>query len=282
MATITQKTYICCCLKIYNMRNLLRRSFSGIIYVLIFISAILFSKESYTILITFFGFLCIWEFSRMISLKNYAAYILFPLTLYLLISRQYSYASIGILVITLLSSTYLVYQLFVKKEISYKDNRQKLGLTYRYVIFSMCFLVLLPFYENSFHPYLMISILSLIWVNDSFAFLIGKNFGKHKLFPSVSPKKTIEGFIGGLVFSLLAALLISKFNLDFSMLNWLIISVLVSALGTTGDLVESKFKRQAGIKDSGNIMPGHGGILDRLDSLLFAAPFVYLFINYII
>ena len=218
----------------------------------------------------------------MISLKNYAAYILFPLTLYLLISRQYSYASMGILAITLLSCTYLVYQLFVKKEISYKDNRQKLGLTYRYVIFSMCFLVLLPFYENSFHPYLMISILSLIWVNDSFAFLIGKNFGKHKLFPSVSPKKTIEGFIGGLVFSLLAALLISKFNLDFSMLNWLIISVLVSALGTTGDLVESKFKRQAGIKDSGNIMPGHGGILDRLDSLLFAAPFVYLFINYII
>lgn len=218
----------------------------------------------------------------MISLKNYAAYILFPLTLYLLISRQYSYASIGILAITLLSSTYLVYQLFVKKEISYKHNRQKLGLTYRYVIFSMCFLVLLPFYENSFHPFLMISILSLIWVNDSFAFLIGKNFGKHKLFPSVSPKKTIEGFIGGLVFSLLAALFISKFNLDFSMLNWLIISVLVSALGTTGDLVESKFKRQAGIKDSGNIMPGHGGILDRLDSLLFAAPFVYLFINYII
>lgn len=282
MATITQKTYICCCLKIYNMRNLLRRSFSGIIYVLIFISAILFSKESYIVLITLFGFLCIWEFSKLIALKNYAAYILFPLTLYLLISRQYSYASIGILTITLLSSTYLVYQLFVKKEINYKDNRQKLGLTYRYVIFSMCFLVLLPFYENSFHPYLMISILSLIWVNDSFAFLIGKNFGKHKLFPSVSPKKTIEGFVGGLVFSLLAALLISKFNLDFSMLHWLIIGILVSVLGTTGDLVESKFKRQAGLKDSGNIMPGHGGILDRLDSLLFAAPFVYLFINYII
>jgi len=128
----------------------------------------------------------------------------------------------------------------------------------------------------------MISILSIIWVNDSFAFLIGKNFGKHKLFPSVSPKKTIEGFFGGLVFSLLAALFISKFNLDFSMLNWLIIAVLVSSLGTTGDLVESKFKRQAGLKDSGNIMPGHGGILDRLDSLLFAAPFVYLYINYII
>ncbi len=282
MVTITQKTYICCCLKIYDMRNLLRRSFSGIIYVLIFVSAILFSKESYIILITFFGFLCIWEFSKMVALKSYAAYLFFPVVLFLLINRQYSYAAFGILIITLLSSVLLVYQLFFKKEIKFLNERSKLGVTIRYVIFSMCFLVLLPFYENSFHPYLMISILSIIWVNDSFAFLIGKNFGKHKLFPSVSPKKTIEGFFGGLVFSLLAALFISKFNLDFSMLNWLIIAVLVSSLGTTGDLVESKFKRQAGLKDSGNIMPGHGGILDRLDSLLFAAPFVYLYINYII
>ncbi len=128
----------------------------------------------------------------------------------------------------------------------------------------------------------MISILSIIWVNDSFAFLVGKNFGKHKLFPSVSPKKTIEGLLGGLVFSLLTGFFISKYNSDFSTLNWLIIAVIVSIIGTIGDLVESKFKRQANIKDSGNIMPGHGGILDRLDSLLFAAPFVYLYINYII
>jgi len=128
----------------------------------------------------------------------------------------------------------------------------------------------------------MISILSIIWVNDSFAFLIGKNFGKNKLFPSVSPKKTIEGLLGGLVFSLLTGLLISKINADFSLLNWLIIAVIVSLVGTIGDLVESKFKRQANIKDSGNIMPGHGGVLDRLDSLLFVAPFVYLYINFII
>lgn len=231
---------------------------------------------------TIFGFLCIWEFSKMISLKNFAAYLFFPLLLFLMMKTQYNLMISGILTITILSSLYLIYQLYTKKEIKFLDNRSKLGITFRYVIFSMCFLVLLPFYENSFHPYLMISILSLIWVNDSFAFLIGKNFGKNKLFPSVSPKKTIEGLIGGLIFSLLTGLLISKFNLDFSMFNWLTISVIVSLIGTIGDLVESKFKRQANIKDSGNIMPGHGGILDRLDSLLFAAPFVYLYINFII
>ena len=264
------------------MRNLLRRIFSGIVYILIFISAILFSKESYIVLITIFSFLCIWEFSRMIKLKNYASYIFFAILLFLMIKRQDSFAIIVILAITMGSSMYLIYQLFAKKQIKFSNDRSKLGVSIRYVIFSMCFLILLPMYKGSFHPYLMISILSIIWINDSFAFLVGKNFGKNKLFPTVSPKKTIEGFFGGLVFSLLAGLLISKYNLDFSMLNWLIIAVIVSTIGTIGDLVESKFKRQAKMKDSGNIMPGHGGILDRLDSLLFAAPFVYLYINFII
>ena len=264
------------------MRNLLRRSFSGIVYVLIFISAILYSKESYIALITLFGFIAIWEFSKMISLRSYAVYLFFSLFLFLMMKRQNHIVVSGILTITIFSSLYLIYQLYAKKEIEFSNSRSKLGISIRYVIFSMCFLILLPFYENSFHPYLMICILSIIWVNDSFAFLVGKNFGKNKLFPSVSPKKTIEGLFGGLVFSLLTGLFISKFNLDFSMVHWLSISIIVSIIGTVGDLVESKFKRQANIKDSGNIMPGHGGILDRLDSLLFAAPFVYLYINFII
>ncbi|AOW17166.1 phosphatidate cytidylyltransferase [Polaribacter vadi] len=264
------------------MRNLLRRIFSGIVYILIFVSSILFSQESYIVLITIFGFLAIWEFSKMIKTKNYAAYVFFPFVLFLMIKRQESFIITGILAITILSSLSLIYQLFTEKAVKFTNDRFKLGTTIRYIIFSMCFLILLPFHNNSFHPYLMISILCIIWVNDSFAFLIGKNFGKNKLFPSVSPKKTIEGLFGGLIFSLLAGLVISKFNLDFSLLNWLIIAVIVSLVGTIGDLVESKFKRQANIKDSGNIMPGHGGILDRLDSLLFAAPFVYLYINFII
>lgn len=128
----------------------------------------------------------------------------------------------------------------------------------------------------------MISILVLIWVNDSFAFLVGKNFGKKKLFVSVSPKKTQEGFLGGFIFTLVAANIISTINKEYALVNWLIIASIVSVIGTIGDLIESKLKRQANIKDSGNIMPGHGGILDRLDSLLFAAPFVYLYINFII
>ena len=126
--------------------------------------------------------------------------------------------------------------------------------------------------------------LIFIWVNDSFAYLVGKNFGKTKLFESVSPKKTIEGFLGGLIFSLIAAYFITHQhdNPRITLLDWMIIAAILSILGTIGDLIESKFKRQANSKDSGNIMPGHGGMLDRLDSLFFAAPFVYLYLYFII
>ncbi|MEE9408635.1 MAG: phosphatidate cytidylyltransferase [Polaribacter sp.] len=264
------------------MGNLLRRSFSGIIFVLIFVSSILVSKESYIVLTSLFALLGIWEFSKMIDFKSFVSYIFFGLVLFLMLKRPESYAITGVLIITILSSVFLIYQLFAKKEILFFNDRSKLGLTIRYLIFSMSFLVLLPFYKGEYNPYLMICILVLIWVNDSFAFLVGKNIGKTKLFVSVSPKKTIEGFVGGVVFAIIAAFTISKYNTDFTLLNWIVIAVIVSVIGTIGDLVESKFKRQANIKDSGTIMPGHGGILDRLDSLLFAAPFVYMYINFII
>jgi phosphatidate cytidylyltransferase len=114
--------------------------------------------------------------------------------------------------------------------------------------------------------------------------LVGKSIGKNKLYERISPKKTIEGFLGGVVFAVFAGYLISKLyikpNPDFSgksILIWTIIALIVGVFGTIGDLIESKFKRIAEVKDSGKIMPGHGGILDRLDSVIFVAPIVYLF-----
>ena len=264
------------------MSNLLRRILSGLVYVLLFLFAILFSKESYIALTSLFGLLTIWEFSKIIKLKGLIGYIFFCITLFLMLKRPESYAVSLILVITIISSTFLIYYLFLKKEITFLNDRSKLGLLIRYLIFPMTFLILLPIHNGSYNPNLMISLLILIWVNDSFAFFVGKNFGKRKLFVSVSPKKTQEGFLGGFVFSLISAYTISKFNTNFTTLNWLIIALIISVIGTLGDLVESKFKRQANVKDSGAIMPGHGGMLDRLDSLFFAAPFVYLYINFII
>ncbi|WP_299012308.1 CDP-archaeol synthase [uncultured Polaribacter sp.] len=264
------------------MRNLFKRSFSGVIYVTLFVGAILFSKESYIVLVSIFGLLAIWELSKMIQFKNIIAYLLFGITLFLILKRTNTYATLLVLGINIISSIFLIYQLFTKKTITFSTEREKLSLILRYIVFSFCFLILLPFQNEEYHPYIMICFLILIWVNDSFAFLMGKNFGKTKLFEAVSPKKTQEGFLGGLIFALITAYIISTLNSTFSLIEWLIIAIIISVIGTIGDLVESKFKRQAKVKDSGNIMPGHGGILDRLDSLLFAAPFVYLYINYII
>ena len=112
-----------------------------------------------------------------------------------------------------------------------------------------------------------------------FAYLIGKNLGKQKLFPSISPKKTVEGFLGGLFFACISSYFIAKYTNTLEFTQWLILAIIVSVFGTLGDLIESKYKRQAGVKDSGVIMPGHGGLLDRLDSIIFAAPFIYLFLR---
>jgi phosphatidate cytidylyltransferase len=145
----------------------------------------------------------------------------------------------------------------------------------------------IPFGINGYNPKILISIFILIWTNDSFAYIVGKSIGRTKLFERISPKKTIEGFVGGVVFSVIASYLISKYYIqiaDGKMFIWIIIALIVGFFGTIGDLIESKFKRFAGVKDSGKIMPGHGGVLDRLDSVIFVAPIVFLFyqiLNYV-
>ncbi len=121
----------------------------------------------------------------------------------------------------------------------------------------------------------MIGLLCIIWASDTFAYLTGKAFGKHKLFERISPKKTIEGFLGGLVGAVIISILIDIYSVR-PMWQWIILAVVLVVTGTIGDLVESSFKRAAKVKDSGTILPGHGGLLDRLDSLLFASPFAYL------
>ena len=137
----------------------------------------------------------------------------------------------------------------------------------------------LPF-ERTFW---LLPIFVFVWLNDTGAYVVGSLKGRHKLWEAISPKKTIEGALGGIFFSALAGLLFYLLFPAVTFLhNWIILAVLVSGFATFGDLFESYLKRAAGVKDSGNILPGHGGILDRIDSLLFAAVPAYIFINIII
>ena len=265
------------------MTNLLKRATSGFIYAVLFITAILYSKESYIVLISLFGFISIREFLNLLKFNNIIIYMLFIGLIYLPFSSLDSSVLIDVLLVLSISgSIQLLVNLFIKKK-NYPSNIiQKLDISIRYLLLSFTFLLLLPFINGGYEESVILSLIIFIWVNDSFAFFVGKNLGKRKLFESVSPKKTIEGFLGGVFFTLIAAFLVSYFCDFLSLTNLIVISLIASILGTIGDLVESKFKRQANTKDSGTIMPGHGGILDRLDSLLFVAPFVYLYIHYLI
>ncbi len=129
-------------------------------------------------------------------------------------------------------------------------------------------------YQSILYP---IIILLFIWMNDSLAYLTGSFFGKRKFFPSISPNKTIEGTLGGIFFTMAFAFIWGYFTNFFPLWQWICLGLITSIVGTAGDLIESKLKRLSNIKDSGNIMPGHGGALDRFDSLIFVAPFAFMF-----
>lgn len=131
----------------------------------------------------------------------------------------------------------------------------------------------------NFSPGIILAFFLLLWSNDTGAYLSGITFGRHKLFERISPKKTWEGFIGGLVLTVAVAWFISTKLEVVSSTGWIVIALIVSITGTYGDLVESMLKRSAGVKDSGNILPGHGGFLDRFDSVIISFPLVYLYIT---
>lgn len=133
--------------------------------------------------------------------------------------------------------------------------------------------------EMVFSPGIVIGFLLLLWANDTGAYLTGITLGRHRLMERISPKKSWEGFFGGLVISVAIAWMLSGWLGVVGTSGWIIISIIISIAGTYGDLTESMLKRSMGVKDSGSVMPGHGGFLDRFDSALISFPLVYLFIS---
>jgi phosphatidate cytidylyltransferase len=129
-----------------------------------------------------------------------------------------------------------------------------------------------------FSPGILIGFFLLLWTNDTGAYLVGSSMGRHRLMERISPKKSWEGFFGGMILTLLVARLFSGWLGVADTTGWMVIAVIISIAGTLGDLIESMLKRSLGFKDSGTIMPGHGGFLDRFDSVVVAFPLVYLYI----
>lgn len=128
------------------------------------------------------------------------------------------------------------------------------------------------FGETNYSPILLFALFAFIWLNDTGAYLVGITCGKHRLFERISPKKSWEGFFGGATFAIASAFIFANYVKDIPLLHWICLSVVVVIFATWGDLTESLIKRTIGVKDSGTMLPGHGGILDRVDSVILAAP----------
>ena len=263
------------------MREIVVRSISGILYVLVVVFSMYTSREIFMVLFLILGFQTLKEFKKLIHLKHFTPYLLLPISL-LLISYYYPG---DIILYTYLGSSLLV-SILLAKDVQSTTNtlllkEKKYIPTMFYIISGFVFLTLIPFSEGVFKPEIIVGVFVLIWCNDTFAYVIGKSLGKNKLLERVSPKKTIEGFFGGILGAVIASFIIFNVLDIYTLPVWISLAVIISVCGSIGDLVQSNYKRQAGVKDSGNVMPGHGGLYDRLDSAIYASPFIYAFLQLI-
>ena len=263
------------------MREIVVRSISGILYVLVVIFSMYTSREIFMVLFLILGLQTLKEFKKLIHLKHFTPYLLLPISL-LLISYYYPG---DIILYTYLGSSLLV-SILLAKDVQSTTNtlllkEKKYIPTMFYIISGFVFLTLIPFSDGVFKPEIIVGVFALISCNDTFAYIIGKSLGKNKLLERVSPKKTIEGFFGGLIGAIIASFIIFNVLDIYTLFVWVSLAVIISVCGTIGDLVQSNYKRQAGVKDSGNVMPGHGGLYDRLDSAIYASPFIYAFLQLI-
>lgn len=263
------------------MKNVYVRSLSGIVYIALILAGILCGKMAFLALTTVFAVIGIAEFQNITMGKAASPVHAVArgwdlLAAVCLCMASNSYNQPGWMMITEL--TVLISYVLVRFILSLYDKGPGAFANVGWSVLSIVYIALpmfllnLVYSDNDISKYLILTMFIMIWLNDTGAYCVGSLFGKHRLFPRLSPKKSWEGFFGGLVFCVGAGIgafyLIPDSN---SMGAWISYGVAVCLLSTWGDLFESMLKRSHGIKDSGNLIPGHGGILDRIDSLLFAS-----------
>ncbi|MCH2489563.1 MAG: phosphatidate cytidylyltransferase [Flavobacteriales bacterium] len=266
------------------MKELFVRSISGIVYSAVVIISMFASREWFMGLFFVLAVITLSEFLKLVHLTSYLAYLLLAAALYFLSYDIFDTNAVYLyLILTGFVNLFLVKDILWVNKIPMFEKKKYITVIF-YLISGFVFITLIPFREGEFMPLIIVGLFLLVWANDSFAYLVGKNLGKRKLLERISPKKTVEGFLGGLAGSLLASFIIFKYTETYPLGIWIGLALLVTVFGTTGDLIQSKFKRQAGVKDSGVLMPGHGGLYDRLDSIVYISPFAYAFleiVNYV-
>lgn len=273
-----------------NIKDIFTRAGAGIIYILVILLGLLGGKFSF---LTVFGIILIYglfEFYRMVEkdtshaiskIYNIALGFIIFISVFLYLEDIYPYllpVSILTYLFILITSTIFLRRDDVLHGIIYSVFGQI------YITMPLSLLMFISYYlqpesmDNWFYRVPVLALFVFLWVNDTAAYFIGSLIGKHKLIEHISPKKSVEGFIAGIFFTIIASLLFAHFHTIYPVAFWVGFAVVVALAGTVGDLFESLIKRTCNVKDAGHLIPGHGGILDRIDSLLVAVPAVYLYL----
>jgi phosphatidate cytidylyltransferase len=270
---------------IKNQSNLIQRIASALVGAPVILAAMYFEPVTFFMLVLVLTVFTQYEFYKLLGmsgslpLKIYGTFcgaMLVSITFFVETFKT-SFESYY-LIVPLLTLTFFI-KLYKKKDPRPFEN---LGYTFLgtiYVAIPFALFCELAFLKQVFQPLLPIGVLVILWINDSGAYFSGRFLGKRKLFERISPKKTWEGFFGGALFAILGAFLYARYTQSLSPIEWVIIAIIIVITGTLGDLVESLFKRSIDIKDSGSLIPGHGGFLDRFDGLLLSMPFIVTFIK---
>lgn len=265
-------------------RSFLTRALSGTVLVVVVLAAVLLSEYSFAALLAVIGLGCLWEFLALAGKSGtspqrgyaMAGGVICFLMAFLWMSRLLNFRFLAMTILLPLVLGAFFIELYRKKE----NPLSNVAVTltgWLYTILPVSLFYMLSFVPDGYYnPELVLACFLAVWANDVFAYLTGVAFGRHRLFERISPKKSWEGFFGGMIFTIGLALLYAWFTYG-DMFWWGGLAVVIVLSAVAGDLVESMFKRSAGVKDSGKIMPGHGGFLDRFDALLFSIPMVYVY-----
>ena len=276
------------------INNFIKRAITGVLFVAILVGCILYDAFSFGILFTAISALTIYEFGQLVNMR--AEGVKINKTINMLGGAYLFLAIMGFCIDAADSKIFIPYVLLLLymmiSELYLKKENPVLNWAYSmlsqlYIGLPFALLNVLAFHNDpgseyssvSYNPILPLSIFIFLWLNDTGAYCIGSLIGKHRLFERISPKKSWEGFFGGLILSLASSQAFAWFAPEINRMNWLGLAATVVLFGTWGDLIESLLKRTLGVKDSGNVLPGHGGMLDRFDSVMLAVPASYIYIE---
>jgi phosphatidate cytidylyltransferase len=270
-----------------NLSNLQQRVIAALVAIPFLLFCILYNDYTFLVLFLVIGILAQLEFYKLVGsisdnlpLTFYGTFcgVVMHLLTFFIEKGDLAYQYYYVL------SPLLTFIFFIKLYKS-KDEKPFKNIAYTflgiiYVALPFTLLTVLAYIKNdTYDPNIVLGCLFLLWASDSGAYFAGTKFGKTKLFERVSPKKSWEGSIGGMIAAMVVATIISKYYTNYSAFHWYVIGVIIVVAGTYGDLVESLFKRSINIKDSADTIPGHGGFLDRFDGLLLSIPFIIPFVK---